>query len=80
MNTCNNTDSKDKSFVVKSATEYLWDEVTSLYCDCAHPLPDHSRNDDPRRGHCVVRGCTCIYFTPYRVRTPKKKKEWEGSW
>lgn len=85
MNTTNNTSKGNSFFYFESRNactkeEWLWCETCSATCTCAHHLSDHTRNDDPQQGHCSIRGCRCCYFKPYKVRKPRPKEEWEGSW
>ena len=48
--------------------DWLWCG-DSAHCKCSHHLADHSRNDDPRQGHCIIKFCSCSYFAPYRRRS-----------
>jgi hypothetical protein len=55
----------------------LWTGESAI-CTCAHHLSDHSRNDEPDHGHCSIRGCRCNYFSPHKVKKPRRKP-WEDS-
>lgn len=77
----------NRLFVTRSAIgnadatdEWLWLWTgESAICTCAHRLDVHSRNDEPGHGHCSIRGCHCIYFSPHKVKKPKFR-QWAGSW
>lgn len=81
MNKYSNALAGNRFFVTRStssnanADERLWLWTgKSAYCTCAHHLDVHSRNDEPGHGLCSIRGCRCNYFSPHRVKVPRKRK------
>jgi hypothetical protein len=76
-----NTLAGNRLFVTRSTSadlserSWLW-TGESAYCTCAHHLDVHSRNEEPTHGHCSIRGCRCNYFSPHKVKKPRRKL-WE---
>ena len=55
-------------------TYSLWTGSQAI-CKCAHHLILHSRNDEPQKGHCLIGGCRCDYFSSNKVRIPRRKND-----
>lgn len=74
-----NTNFDSLNYKVDSDSENILWCGESAYCNCAHHLERHSRNDEPGRGCCSIGGCPCKYFTTHE---PKRLnfKHWRCGW